>query len=59
MLVKHKGLLPIKIKTYLKKLKKFIAYHNRDKKLLNYINYKNRFCIDCGADDSDYLYKSF
>ena len=51
MLIKLKGLLPIKFKTYLKKFKKFNAYHNLDKKLLKYINYKNGFYIDCGAND--------
>ena len=51
MLIKLKGLLPIKFKTYLKKFKKFNAYHDLDKKLLNYINYKNGFYIDCGAND--------
>jgi FkbM family methyltransferase len=51
MLIQLKGLLPIKFKTYLKKLNKFNAYHNLDKKLLNYINYKNGFYIDCGAND--------
>jgi len=51
MLIKLKSLLPIRFKTYLKKFKKFNAYHNLDKKLLNYINYKNGFYIDCGAND--------
>jgi len=51
MLIKLKGLLPIKFKTYLKKFRKFSAYHALDKKLLNYINYKNGFYIDCGAND--------
>jgi FkbM family methyltransferase len=51
MLIKLKGLLPIKFKTYLKKFKKFNAYHNLDKKLLKYINYRNGFYIDCGAND--------
>jgi FkbM family methyltransferase len=51
MLIKLKGLLPIKFKTYLKKFKKFNAYHNLDKKLLKYINYTNGFYIDCGAND--------
>jgi hypothetical protein len=46
-----KGLLPIKLKIYLKKFKKFNAYHNLDKKLLKYINYQNGFYIDCGAND--------
>lgn len=51
MLIKLKGLLPIKFKTYFKKFRKFNAYHALDKKLLNYINYKNGFYIDCGAND--------
>jgi FkbM family methyltransferase len=51
MLTTLKSLLPIKFKTYLKKFKKFNAYHNLDKKLLNYINYKNGFYIECGAND--------
>ena len=51
MLIKLKGLLPIKLKTYLKKFKKFNAYNNLDKKLLKYVNYKNGFYIDVGAND--------
>jgi FkbM family methyltransferase len=51
MLIKLKGLLPIRLKTYLKKFKKFNAYHDLDKKLLKYIDYKNGFYIDCGAND--------
>ena len=51
MLIKLKGLFPVKLKTYLKKFKKFNAYHELDKKLLKYINYQNGFYIDCGAND--------
>ena len=51
MLIKLKGLFPVKLKTYLKKYKKFNAYHQLDKKLLKYINYHNGFYIDCGAND--------
>ena len=51
MLIKLKGLFPVKLKTYLKKFKKFNAYHELDKKLLKYINYENGFYIDCGAND--------
>ena len=51
MLIKLKGLFPTKFKTYFKKYKKYNAYHNLDKKLLKYINYKNGFYIDCGAND--------
>lgn len=51
MLIKLKSLFPAKFKTFLKKFKKFNSYHNLDKKLLKYINYKNGFYIDCGAND--------
>lgn len=51
MLIKLKGLLPVRLKTYLKKFKRFNAYNNLDKKLLKYIDYKNGFYIDCGAND--------
>ena len=51
MLIKLKSLFPTKFKTFLKKFKKFNGYHNLDKKLLKYINYKNGFYIDCGAND--------
>ena len=51
MLIKLKGLFPVKLKTYFKKFKKFNAYHELDKKLLKYINYQNGFYIDCGAND--------
>ena len=51
MLIKLKGLIPIKFKTYFKKFKTFNAYHALDRKLLKYINYKNGFYIDCGAND--------
>ena len=49
--MKFKSLIPIKLKTYLKKFRKFNAYHNLDKQLLKYLNYKNGFYIDCGAND--------
>ena len=51
MLKKIKGFFPVKFKTYIKKFKKYNAYHQLDKKLLKYINYKNGFYIDCGAND--------
>jgi len=51
MLIKLKGMFPTKFKTYLKKFKKFNAYHNLDKKLLKYINYKDGFYIDCGENN--------
>ena len=51
MLIKIKGFFPVKFKTYIKKFRKYNAYHQLDKKLLKYINYKNGFYIDCGAND--------
>ena len=49
--MKFKDLFPVKFKTYLKKFKTYNAYHDLDKKLLKYINYKNGFYIDCGANN--------
>ena len=46
-----KGFFPVKLKTYFKKFKKFNGYDGLDKRMLNYINYKNGFYIDCGAND--------
>ena len=51
MLKKIKGFFPVKFKTYFKKLKKYKDYNEIDKKLLKYLNYKNGFYIDCGAND--------
>ena len=51
MLKKIKGFFPVKFKTYIKKFRKYNANHQLDKKLLKYINYKNGFYIDCGAND--------
>ena len=51
IIIKLKGLFPIKLKTFFKKFKKFNAYHDLDKQMLEYINYKNGFYIDCGAND--------
>lgn len=49
--IKIKGLIPFKIKTYFKKLRSFNGYNQLDIKMLNYINYKNGFFIECGAND--------
>jgi hypothetical protein len=46
-----KKFTPLKFKTFIKKLRKFNAYHDLDKQLLEYINYKKGFYIDCGAND--------
>jgi FkbM family methyltransferase len=40
-----------KTKTFFKKFRKFNPLNNLDKKLLQYINYKNGFYIECGAND--------
>jgi len=51
MIINVKGLFPVKLKTFIKKFKKFNAYYQLDIKLLKYINFKNGFYIDCGAND--------
>ena len=51
LIIKFKGLFPVKLKTYFKKFKTFNGYDGLDKKMLNYINYKNGFYIECGAND--------
>ena len=51
IIIKLKGLFSANFKNLFKKFKKFNAYNDLDKKLLKYINYKNGFYIDCGAND--------
>ena len=46
-----KKILPAKFKTFLKKFRKFNSINNLDKKLLKYLNFKNGFYIECGAND--------
>jgi FkbM family methyltransferase len=46
-----KKILPIKFKTFLKKFRKFNSINNLDKKLLKYLNFKDGFYIECGAND--------
>jgi FkbM family methyltransferase len=48
---KISALFTKKTKTFFKKFRKFNALNNLDKKLLQYINYKNGFYIECGAND--------
>jgi len=43
--------LPVKFKTFLKKFRKFNSINNLDKKLLKYLNFKDGFYIECGAND--------
>jgi hypothetical protein len=45
-LIKLKGFLPTKLKTSIKKFKKFNGYNDLDKKMLEFINYKNGFYVD-------------
>jgi FkbM family methyltransferase len=51
IIIKLKGLFSVNFKNLFKKFKKFNAYNDLDKKLLKYINYKDGFYIDCGAND--------
>ena len=51
ILIFFKGLIPTKFKTKIKKLRKYNSYHNLDKQMLEFINYKDGFYIDCGAND--------
>jgi len=41
----------IKVKTKLKKFRKFNALNQLDKKMLDYINFSDGFFIECGAND--------
>ena len=46
-----KIIIPHNIKTYIKKKRSFNSLNNLDKKMLKYINYRNGFFIECGAND--------
>ena len=46
-----KIIIPNNIKTYIKKKRSFNSLNNLDKKMLKYINYRNGFFIECGAND--------
>ena len=46
-----KQLIPVKLKTFLKKGNDYNAIDNLDKKLKKYLNFKNGFFIECGAND--------
>ena len=51
IIIKLKGFLPVKFKTYLKKFRNYNGYEGLDKRMLKYINYSNGFYIECGAND--------
>jgi FkbM family methyltransferase len=46
-----KKILPLRFKTFLKKFRKFNSILDLDKKLLKYLNFKEGFYIECGAND--------
>ena len=46
-----KSLIPTKFKTFLKKRRDYNAIDNLDKKLKQFLYYKNGFYIECGAND--------
>ena len=46
-----RSLFPKKLKTFFKKLRKFNALNQLDKKMLEFINYENGFFIECGANN--------
>jgi len=51
VIISFKGFFPVKLKTFLKKFRNFNGYQGLDKRMLKYINYKNGFYIECGAND--------
>jgi len=51
MLIKIKGLIPRNFKTFIKKFFYFNAYLGLDKKMKEYIHYKDGFYIECGANN--------
>ena len=46
-----KQFIPVKLKTFLKKRRDYNAIDSLDKKLKKYLNFKNGFFIECGAND--------
>ena len=51
MFVKLKGLIPNPLKIFIKKFYFFNGYHALDKKMLEFINFKSGFYIECGVND--------
>lgn len=50
-IIKFKGLFSVKFKTFIKKFRDFNGYKGLDRRMLKYINYKDGFYIECGAND--------
>lgn len=46
-----KSLFSDRFKNFFKKYRRFNAINKLDQKMLNYINYRNGFYIECGAND--------
>jgi FkbM family methyltransferase len=51
MFIRIKGLIPRKLKTFLKKFFNFNGYLGLDKKMREFISYKSGFYIECGANN--------
>jgi FkbM family methyltransferase len=51
MFIKLKSLIPNSLKIFIKKFYSFNGYLGLDKKMLEFINYKRGFYIECGAND--------
>lgn len=51
MFIKLKGLIPYPLKIFIKKFFFFNGYLELDKKMLEFINFKSGFYIECGAND--------
>lgn len=46
-----KSLFSARFKSFIKKYRRFNAINKLDQKMLSYINYRNGFYIECGAND--------
>ena len=51
MFIKLKGLIPYELKIFMKKFYSFNGYHELDRKMLEFINFRSGFYIECGAND--------
>jgi FkbM family methyltransferase len=51
MLIKIKNLIPRNLKVFIKKFFNFNGYLNLDRQMLEFINYRSGFFIECGANN--------